>query len=647
MSKRLATHLPSLAATAVLAALAANAAPDGAPSPYGVCAHLQRHADSAFRQKECAAIADAGIRRVRFDLEWWRVQKGPDAPFDFSYYDGVVADIESSGLVPLPILNIVPGWATPIRDHLGLWEAFVEATVGHFGERFPEIEILNETNLGIPWGGAKDPAEYALVLRASHGAAKRGAPRILFGGTAGCDLGYIRGVYEAGGGPFFDAMSVHPYTHPWAPEGKLDADLGKLRSLMAEFGDENKPVVLTEMGWPTHRGRVDGLPLLRAALHLARPERKTWRCVFAATNPGADGGPPRDIAESIGAALPSGSSCEACFGARLRERLAAGDVDAVVYPFDESFPVDTFEEVRAFVERGGVLVDFGGMPMYFRVRETAPGVFAQEGQDDEQHLRTTLRVSALGPWMDPALPRNGVDVRAFPTEAAKAAGFQGDPAGERVWRYQTPNLLREGDEFVPLLTFKDANGREVAAASLARLAGGGCVIVAGLRSPGNANASCGEENQARYLVRSYAMALAMGVEGYYWYEFRSEEKDPFYSEHHFGVTHADLSPKPAYEAFRTFTRARPAGSVQRLDVPLRDPATGVWRSEWTRPDGVKTGVVWKTGATERRTLRFDADRIRFRDYAGRDAKALETGVGEYSVPVGESPVFFAGGALKP
>ena len=77
--------------------------------------------------------------------------------------------------------------------------------------------------------------------------------------------------------------------------------------------------------------------------------------MMAATSSERDGTPPRRIADDIEAALPSGSTVESCFGARLRERLAAGDVDLVVYPFDESFPVDTFDEVRAFVNAGGVL----------------------------------------------------------------------------------------------------------------------------------------------------------------------------------------------------------------------------------------------------------------------------------------------------
>ena len=65
-------------------------------SPYGVCAHLHRMKDEAFRAEECFWMASAGIGRVRFDLEWWRVQPEPGAAFDFSHYDAVIADAEAS-----------------------------------------------------------------------------------------------------------------------------------------------------------------------------------------------------------------------------------------------------------------------------------------------------------------------------------------------------------------------------------------------------------------------------------------------------------------------------------------------------------------------------------------------------------------------
>ncbi len=627
----------------ILFVAAATAATNS--SPYGVCAHLHRVGNPAERAEECRWIASAGIRRVRFDMEWWRVQKKPGGPFDFSHYDKVVADAEAQGLTPLPILFDIPKWAEPVWEHLDAWGAFVEAVVAHYGNRFPDIEIWNEENLRHFWKHDPNPTNYLAVLRTAYEAAKRANPRVrvLFGGTAGVPLEFIEGVYKAGGAPYFDAMNVHPYCHPLQPEGNLDVKLEAVRALMAKYDDAKKPLLITELGWPTHEASLGSAAVLRAGLAIARPEQKSWRAVYAATSPSSNGGgPPTEIAEAIEAALPPGSSCEACFGARLRERLAAGDVDAVVYPFDETFPVDTFTNVLDFIEAGGVLVDAGGMPLWYCVRETETGVFSGETQEGTA-CRKSLGIDVDAWWLNPALAN--AYIKAHPTEAAKAAGFQGDPAGENADRFQTPRLLGPNDEFIPLLVAKDANGNDVVAASVFRRAGGrrGCIVISGLRQLGAVGTNS-EDNQARYLTRAMAISFAEGVEQYFWYEFRGREIDPHYSEHHFGLTHRNFTPKPAWGAYRNFVLARPAGSVQKTG-PWRDETRALYFPQWTRPDGTKAGVIWKTGATERIPLRFDGEDMSFREFTGRTLVPARTTDGAWSVPVGESPVFFEGGQL--
>ena len=679
-----------------------------ASSPYGVCAHLPRH-DSDFRNAECASIATLGASTVRFGVSWRKMQKSPDVPPDFSQLDAIVAEAEAHGLRILPILYWPPKWAQPIYEHLDKYAAFIEAVVSRYGERFPAIEIWNEENLKGFWGEDPNPTNYVAVLRTAYEAAKRvgrplsdevtlrpqsghlsgvaalngggGAvgPTVYLGGTAGVPMDFIEKIYKNGGGDFFDAMNVHPYSHPYAPEGDLDKKLENLRALMAKYGDAKKPIVITEHGWPTHDASVKGAAIIRAGLAIARPEQKTWRVLYAATAPGVDGGPPREIAAAIEEILPPGSSCEACFGARLRERLAAGDVDAIVYPFDSTFPEDTFDDVCAFVKEGGILVDTGGAPIWWRCREVEPGRFERIAQDNgENPLRKRLRVDVDAWWLNPALPQEG---RAFPTAAAKEAGYKGDPAGERVYRFQTPRLLQPGDEFIPLLELpltssssslstnhsslvtRHSSLDKAVAASVLKFNSDfrGAIVLSGEKTRGQA-ASNNEVNQARYLARAMAIAFAEGVERYFWYEYRAPEEDPTYSEDHFGITHANMTPKPAWGAYRNFILARPAGSVQSPG-PWHDEAHTLFFPQWTRPDGTPAGIVWKTGATERMALRFSPSKhpgreapnfqtsklptIRFRDYTGRTIVPARDADGAYLVPIGESPVCFEGAALDP
>jgi len=623
--------------------LSAGEFPETVPC-YGVCAHVVR-GDYNAQSKTFEMARVAGIDAVRCDIAWSLCQKEPGGKFDFSRYDELFNGAEAAGIEVLPIVLYPPKWARPAHKHIPELTEYTEALMLHLRGRIRAIEAWNEPNLKGFWHDEPNPTNYLAALSAVYKAVKRIDPsvRVMFGGTSTIPFDWIREIYRLGGAKYFDAMSVHPYCRWFAPEGLLDADLEKLRSLMAEYGDGKKPIVITELGWATHSVGVDG-EALRAGLAAARPEKKAWNVVFAATAADSDGKPSPDVAAAIEEALPTGSQAEVCLGARLRARLAAGDVDAVMYPFDESFPVDTADDVFEFVKGGGTLVCLRGMPMYFAVSETSPGVFAFAGHNKHWAMRQRLRIAESAWWIDPNIPKSGF---AFPTDAARAAGFKCDPAGVSVNRFQTPKLLKPGDEWVPLLTLKDKSGREAVAASVVRFNSDmkGRLVVFGTTGLG-LGGTCDESTQAKYLVRSLAIALAEGVEACYWYEFRAPERNATYSEWHFGLVHANFSPKPAYGAYMNFVAQRPRGSVQST-APWHDGRRTLFFPQWTRPDGTKAGVIWRKGAPERVLCRFDSNDIHFADHAGKSIHPARVAPGVYKLRTGEAPVFFSGGAYLP
>jgi hypothetical protein len=134
------------------------------------------------------------------------------------------------------------------------------------------------------------------------------------------------------------------------------------------------------------------------------------------------------------------------------------------------------------------------------------------------------------------------------------------------------------------------------------------------------------------------------VEQFYWYNFRSREDDPQYSEHHFGLVHSNRTPKPALGAYSNFILARPPGSVQSPE-PWHDEARKFFFPQWTRPDGTKAGILWTTGPAEKKVLKFDADPIVFRTFTGLKLAPARIAPGTYRVPVSGDPIFFEGGAL--
>ena len=110
---------------------------------------------------------------------------------------------------------------------------------------------------------------------------------------------------------------------------------------------------------------------------------------------------------------------------------------------------------------------------------------------------------------------------------------------------------------------------------------------------------------ADYLVRTYICALALGVQVCEWYQFQdgtwyARTSKPDDVEHHFGIVHTDLTPKPAYVAYGTMTeQLAGARYVGRLDLGA-DDLYGVRFSRgeervdvvWSYREKHETDVAW-------------------------------------------------------
>jgi len=507
----------------------------------GVVAHVTRD-EFAERNKAFALMRKAGIDCLRCDFDWRRYRRTKDGPFDWRICDAVVDDAKKAGLSVLPILCNPPDWARPAQDHLGDWRAFVRETARHFKGRIPVYEIWNEENHPGFWPNP-NAADYTPVLKAAYEEVKAVDPsaRVAIGGTAGCDLGYLECVYKAGGKAFFDIMNVHPYCWPNPPTDGTEGLLGQLKALMARYGDEGKPVWITEMGWPTHKANIPTPGVFTAGLKLARPDQADWRvgCVGVSDDLGAL----ESVVAGIRQLVSPDSTVTAYTADGLNAAVAREELDVVVYPFDESYPLKTIDAVIEFVKKGGILVDFGGCPMYYARVDGKHHEKAADGTLNRAKPFEAFRLGVSGPNAANGLRYNQ---RFYATDGAQKAGLKYDPEGVRVFRFFDAANLKAGDELIPLLTTKDKNGRDAV---------GGCVIRYGsdmkgaLVLTGSADGRMGssERQQADNCLKMISVAEQCGVEKLFFYEFRANETDPFYSEDHFGIVHRDLSPKPAYE----------------------------------------------------------------------------------------------------
>ncbi len=599
-------------------------------NPYGICAHVTRGEDTV---RTAELLRPAGLGWARSDFDWRTIEKKPGV-WDFSRFDKVIADLEARGVQLLPILGYSVPWAHPAHEHLDAWGEYVRQCVTRYGKRLPVVEVWNEENIDPFWKDP-NPTNYLSLLRRTYEVVKRVDPSIKvgFGGTAGVPFDFIEEVYRLGGAKYFDIMMIHPYSHPRAPEGVMDVQVEKLRDMMAHYGDANKPMWITEVGWPTHTVRIPDIDVLQKGLKAVDPAKASWHAIYVPARKMGDGEAHSHF-EVLKAAAPDFLKVEVCEAEAVAARLARGDVDVVVYPFSEDYAIDSVPAVHAFVKRGGVLVDFGGMPLWTATRANADGVMDVVNGAPTWQDRQRFRIGETAWWMDKCYPES-MPVR--PTAAAE--GAKPPPKGFIAMRFFTDRFLKPGDKMIPLLS-APTNGIDAVAACVYKFNSDmkGSVIVSGLMS--GSHGTSDEARQAKMVARALGISFAEKVEAFLLYNLRCSENDPYDPESFFGIVRAKFMPKPGYGAYMAFVDRRPVGSVQK-DLVWHSADRTTYFPQWKRPDGRDAGMIWRTGAARTLHLVFASPNVSFMDVNGHIIHPSRNGDG-YDVRVGDAPIYFFG-----
>ena len=221
-----------------------------------------------------ARLGQGNVGTLRIDLAWGSVQAGPGAAYDWSHYDPVIASAAQHGIRVLATVYSSPTWAESTPEHPPLgsalpgFEAFVRAAAHRYGangtfwtqhSQLPKLPITdwqlwNEPNSGLFWKPKPDAGQYLTLLRAFNAAIKGvdpGAEILLTGLFPTPAHGvtterFLTDLYQGGGGGLFDAVAVHPYAS--TPQRVLPV-VEDARTLMSRFGDAEKPIWITEIGW--------------------------------------------------------------------------------------------------------------------------------------------------------------------------------------------------------------------------------------------------------------------------------------------------------------------------------------------------------------------------------------------------------------
>jgi hypothetical protein len=233
--------------------------------------------------------SQTGAKWIRQDFFWSDIEPQPGV-FDFSLYDQFVLDSAQHGIHLLPLLFDVPGWAgasdSAIPSDPTAYAAYVAAVVHRYGPHgtfwatHPDLstyaiqtfELWNEPYYDNGNNGDYDPASYARLVKAAAIAGRQADPdaRFLLAAenqaqhVGNAWVWWVDALYQAVPdlNSYFDGVAVHPYgtdlTDLSFPTPGLAYDgyeqIRRVEAIHDEFaahGAANKPLWITEVGWPT------------------------------------------------------------------------------------------------------------------------------------------------------------------------------------------------------------------------------------------------------------------------------------------------------------------------------------------------------------------------------------------------------------
>ncbi|TVR75356.1 MAG: hypothetical protein EA415_04235 [Sphaerobacteraceae bacterium] len=266
-------------------------------NPLGVNTFLHEEVDPERVEQTLDMIADAGFTWIRQIFVWSEIEQAPGVFWDerhdistWDKYDRIVEMANERGLEVVARLDKPPRWAQEERGNVDQFPDgppddyqdygdFVGTVVERYADQINYVQLWNEPNLGVEWGGLEiDPEAFTELLAVGYEAVKEVDPDIsvIMPGLAPndqtgpdnlSDLLFLEGMYEAGAADYFDIAAVMVYGYGFSPwDRRLSFDRNNFsrpiqtREIMEDYGDDHKPVWAVEYGWVSLPDDWDGDP---------------------------------------------------------------------------------------------------------------------------------------------------------------------------------------------------------------------------------------------------------------------------------------------------------------------------------------------------------------------------------------------------
>jgi Glycosyl hydrolase family 53 len=279
--------LVGLAGSIALAAIPPAAIANVPAGFVGMNANGPLFSAAAQPQRELHRMVASGVESIRVVFNWSAAQPYPNwnvvpldqvgsfqpypVPTSFAETDQIVELAARLHLTVLPVVMYAPYWdqlphpettigvprsPAPYANYLRLL-VLRYGPHGSFWRQhrgLPKVpihmwQIWNEPNILYYWPAAIVP-NYVNLLRAAHAAIKQADPtaKVVLAGMPEYVWTQLANLYKAGARGLFDVVAVHPYTK--LPRGVITI-LKLVRRVMDNAGDRRKPIILTELNWPS------------------------------------------------------------------------------------------------------------------------------------------------------------------------------------------------------------------------------------------------------------------------------------------------------------------------------------------------------------------------------------------------------------
>lgn len=269
-----------------------GANPDGWWCPVGACTT----SDPLGRiDTEMGLAAQLYVSNIRLEIPWFLVEPG-NGSYDWTRADYIFNSASRHGLLIQPILVYTPSWDGNYNSfpHPSSFGSFVTAFMNRYGRAIGAVEMWNE-----PDGGqsltVNDPNRYvADILIPGYNAVKASHPlvQVIEGGSindSGTCCAWLSGIYNAGGGSYFDIAAFHDYGGNYAQIAQQYQGV-----INAHRSQGNKPIWLGEYGVSDPSGSqqsslINGALANTAALAMAQFYTLRDESVYTCCPPAATG----------------------------------------------------------------------------------------------------------------------------------------------------------------------------------------------------------------------------------------------------------------------------------------------------------------------------------------------------------------------